>query len=537
MTSPSWRVAQIRADGENETLEIPPEGLLFGRSQESDVVLDSAHFPGVSSRHAHLFPDGDGLVLEDLGSRNGTLAQDKKIQRSELSHGAYFQLGRGGPQFVVYSYDRLDETVALPHRLARPSRERSLGSQTMFTLRHRLGIPQGGSVAQMVQRRGHRNLLVNMGILAVLIGGVTFIVLKWHESDSKALAALREETRDLATQLQEARRVVETQRQAAQEQESRYEEARQNWVAERDRLQENRDTLAESIGRLQREGRTGADELNRLKGRLEHTTKRLDLFDPVNLENERLEFVAGFESVVVLIEASLRWREEGGERLLYLDQDSPGIAIPNLEEEGELFERAATGSGFCISSDGWIITNAHVVLKEEKEDDTLEFVDDVILRSELDLWVTFSGERKRHPATIVEWRRDERQDLALLKIESFDSIPYLKAFATEGEKPILGSDVFLIGFPGGKSILQEGDRMLASTFRGIVSRTVDYYVQIDAAVHPGVSGGPVIDGQGRLVGVVTGMQTLDDMSNSSAIGYVIPIREVGSVWPPRSERE
>jgi S1-C subfamily serine protease len=178
-----------------------------------------------------------------------------------------------------------------------------------------------------------------------------------------------------------------------------------------------------------------------------------------------------------------------------------------------------------------------VVLKEVEEDDTLEFVDDITLRSELEVWVTFSGERKRHPATIVEWRRDERQDLALLKIESFDSIPYLKAFATEGKKPILGSDVFLIGFPGGKSILQEGDRMLASTFRGIVSRTVDYYVQIDAAVHPGVSGGPVIDGQGRLVGVVTGMQTLDDMSNSSAIGYVIPIREVASVWPPRSERE
>ena len=77
--------------------------------------------------------------------------------------------------------------------------------------------------------------------------------------------------------------------------------------------------------------------------------------------------------------------------------------------------------------------------------------------------------------------------------------------------------------------------MLASTFRGIVSRTVDYYVQIDAAVHPGVSGGPVIDSKGRLVGVVTGMQTLDELSAASAIGYVIPIREVATVWPPPPE--
>jgi len=119
-----------------------------------------------------------------------------------------------------------------------------------------------------------------------------------------------------------------------------------------------------------------------------------------------------------------------------------------------------------------------------------------------------------------------------VKIDPFEDMPHLPSFRTEGDSPSPGSDVFLIGFPGGKTILQEGDRMLASTFRGIVSRTVDYYVQIDAAVHPGVSGGPVIDGKGKLVGVVTGMQTLDEMSSSSAIGYVIPIREVSTVWPP-----
>ena len=77
--------------------------------------------------------------------------------------------------------------------------------------------------------------------------------------------------------------------------------------------------------------------------------------------------------------------------------------------------------------------------------------------------------------------------------------------------------------------------MLASTFRGIVSRRVGPYLQVDAAVHPGNSGGPVIDGQGNILGVVTGMQILADGSGSSAIGYVIPVEDLDDVWPPTDD--
>jgi S1-C subfamily serine protease len=95
----------------------------------------------------------------------------------------------------------------------------------------------------------------------------------------------------------------------------------------------------------------------------------------------------------------------------------------------------------------------------------------------------------------------------------------------------------LLGFPLGKRALQEGGIMRASTFRGIVSRVLDSYLQVDAAVHPGNSGGPLIDGQGHLHGVVVGMQVAEDGVGSSAMGFVIPIAHAISIWPPPAPKE
>jgi S1-C subfamily serine protease len=79
--------------------------------------------------------------------------------------------------------------------------------------------------------------------------------------------------------------------------------------------------------------------------------------------------------------------------------------------------------------------------------------------------------------------------------------------------------------------MQQGETVIASTFRGIVSRKVRSYLQVDAAIHPGASGGPVIDGTGNVVGVVTAIHPVDREGKASAIGYIIPIAEAGELWP------
>ena len=82
-------------------------------------------------------------------------------------------------------------------------------------------------------------------------------------------------------------------------------------------------------------------------------------------------------------------------------------------------------------------------------------------------------------------------------------------------------------------MLQDGDRVVASAFKGILSREVGEYLQIDASVHPGNSGGPVTDKHGHVVGIVSRVQNTPGGQLANSIGYVIPISHAELVWPPK----
>ena len=360
---PSWNIALVREEGVNETLLIPKGGAVLGREEHCDLVLSSVEFPGVSGHHARLDVEDKKLFLEDAGSRNGTLVLGEPIERIELRHGASFQLGAGGPLFVVSSSAHLDETVTIPRdrlKLDGTKPKRGVGAKTLFLLRDKLGLPNQRDVGQLVRRQGRRNLLVNLGLILVLVSLAVWLYVRQRQNDDQALAALRQQTESLSAKLDEAQGVVENQRRTSEEQERRFEEVRLSWEEERRSLLVDRERLAASIAQLEREGKMDAEELHLLKGQLEDTSERLDLFDPVNLENERLQRVAGFEDVVVLIEASRFWREEDSPRRLYVKEEGSGYLKPNLEGDGELLERSATGSGFCVSPEGWILSLIHI---------------------------------------------------------------------------------------------------------------------------------------------------------------------------------
>ena len=70
-------------------------------------------------------------------------------------------------------------------------------------------------------------------------------------------------------------------------------------------------------------------------------------------------------------------------------------------------------------------------------------------------------------------------------------------------------------------------------FAGIVSRRVDAYIQVQAAVYPGNSGGPVVDEQGRVIGVVTGVQTTPTGQIAPDIGFVLLVADLAAIWSPK----
>jgi serine protease Do len=152
------------------------------------------------------------------------------------------------------------------------------------------------------------------------------------------------------------------------------------------------------------------------------------------------------------------------------------------------------GSGFVISSSGYVLTNHHVVSGSKK------------------LIVVMGG--IEYDAVVV--RSNPARDIALLKLtQSLDIDP----LHIDTNKVSLGEEIYVVGTP-----LDE--RLDFSISRGIISakRTFDKqrFYQTDAAVNPGNSGGPVFNSSGNVIGItVSGIFTKD--GGSKNINYIIPI--------------
>lgn len=134
------------------------------------------------------------------------------------------------------------------------------------------------------------------------------------------------------------------------------------------------------------------------------------------------------------------------------------------------------GSGVMVSDDGWALTAAHVVSGLDKVR--------VKLHSGLQLFAT------------VE-RIDEQQDVALIKIDGL-GFPFM----TIGDISIskVGDEIYAIGSPTGESLSYSITKGVISGFRDIDDKK---FIQIDASVNPGNSGGPLITEDGRLIGIVS----------------------------------
>lgn len=142
------------------------------------------------------------------------------------------------------------------------------------------------------------------------------------------------------------------------------------------------------------------------------------------------------------------------------------------------------GSGFIVSPDGYVVTNAHVVQGITHTFVVLVGCDEVRVRK----------------ATCIGL--DERTDLAVLKIEIEESDPPLPYVAFgDSDQVKIGQEIAVIGNP-------LGVRLQSSVSTGVVSGRervfgVEELLQTDAAANPGNSGGPMIDVQGRVVGVIS----------------------------------
>ncbi len=161
------------------------------------------------------------------------------------------------------------------------------------------------------------------------------------------------------------------------------------------------------------------------------------------------------------------------------------------------------GSGFIIDPSGYIVTNQHVVERA----------------ADLKIKVT-TNDSKTYSAHYITG--DEKKDLALIKIDSKGSFPFI---SLENISPnLLGETVIVVGNAVGYgSSISRG--VLSAMNRDITIENVEYknLIQTDAAINPGNSGGPVIDISGRLVGISSAKMAFTPQGvPTQGLGFAIP---------------
>ncbi|MBL7887880.1 MAG: trypsin-like peptidase domain-containing protein [Flavobacterium sp.] len=146
---------------------------------------------------------------------------------------------------------------------------------------------------------------------------------------------------------------------------------------------------------------------------------------------------------------------------------------------GQQQEQIGTGSGVIISEDGYIVTNNHVI-----QDAT-------------ELEITLNN-KKSYKATLVG--TDQKMDIALLKIDADEKLPY-STFA-DSDNVKVGEWVLAVGNPYNlNSTVTAG--IVSAKARNLDTRGIQSFIQTDAAVNPGNSGGALVNTRGELIGINT----------------------------------
>jgi S1-C subfamily serine protease len=210
-------------------------------------------------------------------------------------------------------------------------------------------------------------------------------------------------------------------------------------------------------------------------------------------------------------------RDGGFDPAAIYDRLSPGVVTilslfeggPSLLDDGG---EGGQGSGFVLDGDGYIATNAHVVTTDRG---------DSTVRAD-EVFVEFS-DGNRVAARIVG--HDPNADVALLKVEPA-GLSLTRLRLGHSESISVGEPVAAIGSPFGErqslsiGVISALDR----TIQSLTQFEIGDAIQTDAAINPGNSGGPLLDAEGRVIGI--NAQIKSQSGGGEGVGFAIPVDAV-----------
>lgn len=199
---------------------------------------------------------------------------------------------------------------------------------------------------------------------------------------------------------------------------------------------------------------------------------------------------------------------------------SPGVVSIQSEVStgsddlfGNQQEGTATGTGFIVSDEGYIVTNDHVV-EGHQGDPKVTFADD-----------------KTVTAKVIG--QDPSSDIAVIKVDPKDH-KLTKLELGDSKQAAVGDAVVAIGNPFGlnQTVTTGIISALQRTITAPNNFSIDNVLQTDAAINPGNSGGPLLNDRGEVIGVNSQIATSGSGSNGNVgIGFAVPINRVKEIIP------
>jgi serine protease Do len=180
-----------------------------------------------------------------------------------------------------------------------------------------------------------------------------------------------------------------------------------------------------------------------------------------------------------------------------------GQVTPGIPQQAQ--KREATGTGFIVDKNGYIVTNNHVVEAGEK------------------IRVKIHGDQNEYRARVIG--TDRETDLAVIKIDA--KRPLIAVSIGNSEAVQVGDWAVAIGSPFGlEATVTAG--IVSATGRDSIGGPFQHFIQTDAAINPGNSGGPLLNINGEVIGVNTMIATR--AGGSEGVGFALPVNTVVRVY-------
>ena len=515
-----------------------------GRGKECELRPIGPSDTSVSRVHAEILLKPSGrVVIRDAQSRNGTLV-NKELVTSEctIKPGDRIQLGDQGPDFSVDVLELPSDVPSSvpPPRADAPDEPSGEAAEKVDRALEQMGSPRrsfGGQGATVffqemfhdTEQKNVRRLRVALwsalGVLVVAVGGVYW----WSErrvrqtaaelgrQQQVAIAAIADSINQSATADYEALRSELEEARAGSAPAAIVESLQVAFNAAEQRA----DALEAALDRAESsltEQLAAGDSIQRAaQAELQRARAQLDDASSGGTPTELLDSLRG-----ALADAEQRSVQINRQMQAVRQVDLPAVAQANQGAIGLVTafigDEVYDGTGFVLTPSGYLVTNRHVVSRDEINADSV--------------YVTMADQRVPRRGTVVMVASFSAPDLAMIKIEDYDG-PYVPKVDWTGTNIGQGASAALIGFPAGLgNALDRTQTVRTLMAAGIFSRVTSEDINFDGFTTGGSSGSPIFNASGQVVAVHRA-----GLRDATGLSFAVPIIKLIPLMPIEARRE